>query len=55
MSPLGHTWDVDRTLIKPSTILSNMYLLEGSVTGSIYSGRAKICCGISLEEQLIGE
>jgi len=32
MSPLGHTWDVDRTLMKPPTVLSDMYLLEGSVT-----------------------
>ena len=32
MSPLGYIWDVDRILMKPLTILSDMYLLEGSVT-----------------------
>ena len=32
MSPLGYTWDVDGTLMKPPTVLSDMYLLKGSVT-----------------------
>jgi len=34
MSLLEYTWDVGRTLIKPPTISSNMYLLGDSVTST---------------------
>ena len=36
MSLLEYTWDVGRTLIKPPTISSNMYLLGDSVIGACF-------------------